>query len=211
MRTTKLTVAALAACLLVACSPTPAESPTPSPTETTTTAAPTPTPTPTESPSSTPSPSPTSAESFPTPPTAAGEEELAIRQALMDYYAVMDKFAADPTLTDLTETQYVTTGEEAGMIVKALNELRENGHVATGGRSFHDMRVGEPEVNSEDVTVVTVTYCQDQSRVRVLDAETREDTGLHPVPFVDVVATLELGLDDKWRVAMIRDQEVESC
>ncbi|MCC2592051.1 hypothetical protein LKO27_01220 [Tessaracoccus sp. OS52] len=129
---------------------------------------------------------------------------------MIEYYRVFEKFAADPSLTDFTETQLVTTGEMSNLILDELQVLRENGHLTEGERSFHDLRVGEPRTVG-DVTTAEVVYCNDRSAVRVLDAVSRADTGHRPYPFINASATLEKGLDDVWRMSMLRTDVVESC
>lgn len=162
-------------------------------------------------PSPEPSPSPSVFESFPPAEPDASVEQLAIREGLIRYWNVFDKFAADPTLTDLTETQIVSTGEAANVILDEIQEIRENGHIAVGDRSFHDIAVAEPTTNADGMTTAQVTYCNDRSQVKVLDAKTKEDTGHRPFPYVQVTATLHEGADGIWRIAMIRDQQVEAC
>jgi hypothetical protein len=57
-------------------------------------------------------------ESFPDTPTDESPVQAEIRAAWEEYNRVKDKFARDPELNDLTEIQYVTTGQEATDAVK---------------------------------------------------------------------------------------------
>src|SRR5690606_6368144 len=100
-------------------------------------------PTPTESPSPSPSESPTAFESFPPPADYMGEQELAVRQGVADYWEVFARFAADPTLTDLTDTQRVTEpgSAEAQLIMDQIATLREEKVRIEGQWRFRNLEI----------------------------------------------------------------------
>lgn len=190
---------------LAACTP---EDPAPTPPTTTpvTTSA---TPTTTPSPSPTTSPSPTA--SFPTPAESEAEAAAAIRAGWEKYWTVLDKYGADPTLTDLQETQTVTVGEAADTLPNEIIELREANLKMVGCRTFRDVLIGEPVANADGVTVAEVTYCRDDSGVDLVDITTGEPSGRKPeVLTFKGVATMELLPDGIWRLATKRD-ETASC
>ncbi len=197
--------ATVAVLLLVACSPGGGQSPTPvasgsvasSPSIT---AAPIPSPSPTPTPSATVAPS--APASFPADLPTGDPESAAIIEGWQAYWRVYEKFAADPSLTDLTETQYVTTGEEANGILEAIAEVRDAGLRSEGGVVFRDFVVtvtGEGEAKLD--------YCVDLAWLRVV----RIDNG-EPFPrsgtFVEH-ARMERGVDNVWRVAQIRNEEIQ--
>jgi hypothetical protein len=159
----------------------------------------------TPSPTPTPSPSPSAVESFPPAPATESPDQAAIRAAWMEYWRVYEKFAADPSLTDWTETQYVTTEEEAALIIQALGELRDNGWKSLGGRVFRDVVVTEVP-NQQEAGTAEISYCLDRSGVSLLDAETGTAVTVDVPPTFLETATLRVGLDGKWRVAMIRNE-----
>ena len=163
-------------------------------------------PTVSSSPSVSPSPSPTAVESFPPAPATESAEQAAIRAAWMEYWRVYEKFAADPSLADWTETQYVTTEEEATLIIQALGELRDNGWRSLGGRAFRDVVIAEDVPNQQEADTAEVRYCLDRSGVTLVDAETETAVIVDVPPTFLETATLRRGLDGKWRVAMIRNQ-----
>ena len=112
--------------LLIAGACSPAETETPSPTPSSVTHQPslTATPTPSSSPSETEGSgdTPTAEPSASFPPYEADEsaDQRGIREGWQNYWAVYDKFIKDPSLTDLTETQIVTAGEESGYILDQI-------------------------------------------------------------------------------------------
>ncbi|AQP46829.1 hypothetical protein BW730_04095 [Tessaracoccus aquimaris] len=113
-----------------------------------------------------------------------------------------EKFAADPSLTDLTETQYVTTGEEANGILDAIASIRQSGLRSEGGFVFRDIVVDVTEEGK-----AKLDYCIDLASVRVV----RVDSG-EPFPRSGTLlehARLERGLDNIWRVAQIRNEQVQ--
>ncbi len=188
--------------LLTGC--TAAADPTPTATVASATRSASATPTPTPSPS----PSPTAVESFPAAPATETAEQAEIRAAWMEYWRVYEKFAADPSQPDWTETQGVTTGEEAALIVQSLGNLKDRGWRSLGGRQFRDIVVGQPEDGPPGQ--VTITYCLDRSQVELVDARTGERIELELSLTYAETTTLELGDDGRWRVAMIRN-EPKAC
>ena len=195
--------ATVAALLLVACSPGGGQSPTPvkssgevpSPSIT---AAPIPSPSPTPSASVVPS----ALASFPADLPTADAESAAIIEGWQAYWRVYEKFVADPSLTDLTETQHVTTGEESNGILATIEQLRAEGIRSEGGRQFRDV-----VVNLVGSDSATVAYCIDLSGLRVFDTKTGE-----LVPRSGQLreqATLRKMPDRSWRVEQIRNESAQ--
>ncbi|AQP46830.1 hypothetical protein BW730_04100 [Tessaracoccus aquimaris] len=113
-----------------------------------------------------------------------------------------EKFVADPSLTELTETQHVTTGEESNGILATIEQLRAEGIRSEGGRQFRDVAVDI--VGSDNATIA---YCVDLSSLRVFDTTTgdrltrsgelREKVTLRKMP------------DHSWRVEQIRSESTQ--
>ena len=159
------------------------------------------------SPSVSPSPSPTAVESFPPAPASESPEQAAIRAAWMEYWSVFGKFAGDPTLTDLTDTQRITTGEAQNSIIDTIRSLREANIRFLGGLAFSAIEIQEPTQRPDGLRESVVTYCLDRSAVKNVDATTGtaiENTG--PLTWQETVSMVE-GLDSTWRVAAIRGGE----
>ena len=157
------------------------------------------------SPSVSPSPSPTAVESFPPAPATESAEQAAIRAAWMEYWRVYEKFAADPSLTDLTELQNLTDGEESSAVMSSIQSLREAGRFTKGGWQFREVVVEHPiDGRGEQAKV---SYCLDRSRLVIADIATDLPiSGPQPGNLMET-ATLEQGPDGMWRVALRRNQE----
>lgn len=140
--------------------------------------------------------------SFPADLPTGDAESAAIIEGWKAYWRVYEKFTADPSLTDLTETQYVTTGEEANGILEAIAEGRDAGLRSEGGFVFRDF-----VVNVTGDGKAKLDYCVDLASLRVV----RIDTG-EPFPrsgtFIEH-ARMERGVDNVWRVAQIRNEQVQ--
>lgn len=201
------TTTIIAILLLGGCTANAQESP-PSSTPPATTEPATPEPT---TPSPSPTPSPTALESFPTATASEDGETAAIREGWMKYWQVVDKFGADPTLTDFQETQEVAVGEAAITVVEGITQLREANLKMVGGRTFRDVVVGEPTVNADGVNIAEVTYCRDDSGMDLVDITTGEVSGTKPdVATFEGTVTMEQLPDKIWRVALKRDESA-SC
>ena len=164
-------------------------------------------PTASASPSVSPSPSPTAVESFPPAPATESVEQAAIRAAWMEYWSVFGRFAGDPALTDLTETQRITTGDAQNSIIETIRSLREANIRFLGGLAFREIDIQEPSPRPDGLRESVVRYCLDRSSVRNVDATTGtavENTG--PLTWIETVSMVE-GLDSKWRVARISGGE----
>lgn len=197
--------------LLAGCTPDEPAQPTMTPTSTApTTPAPSATPTPPPVATPTSSPSPTMAESFPPPPATESPEQAAIRAAWMRYWEVYDKFAADPGLEDVTETQLVTTGEESVVIRQSLQQLRADGLQSLGGWEFRDVEILPPTPDASGVTSAEISYCVDRQSLQLVHSASGEPALAEPLPNLDEVAVLEKGEDGVWRVSQRRNQEA-SC
>ena len=179
----RILVGLVGAALLAGCTPEAPATSSPAPTPSVGSSAPAPSleppspfpsASPSESPSPSPSPSPTAVESFPPAPATETPEQAEIRAAWMKYWEVYDKFAADPTLSDLTETQMVTAGEESVHIRQSVQELRDEGLVALGGWVFRNIEIGETTTDSTGQPKVEIKFCVDRTGLRVVDAATGE-------------------------------------
>lgn len=148
-----------------------------------------------------PSPIPTFTGSFPAAPESEDVEKAAIRKAWEEYSIVYDKFARDPSLTDLSETQYVTTGFWSVGVTQSINSLRKQNLRAAGHNIHRDVKIGDPETNADGVRISIITACNDLSHQYAIDITTGEksDKGYNGTLFETI--TMQLGLDNKWRVA----------
>lgn len=187
--------------------PQPTSAPTQSPTQTATQPSeePTETPTPTDDPS----PTPTQVESFPPPPADESEERASIREGWEEYQRVFYEFAADPTVDDWTETQYVTTGQESSNILTRLGWLREDNKRVEGDTVFRDVEITDPERNADGVAIAFVTACLDPSHRRIVDLDTGEPTEDQLTETLQERATMEEGADGIWRVALFENEFAE--
>lgn len=198
--------------LLAACTPAGGEEPTPSPDPTPTVTSPAP-PSPTPSPEPTteePSPTPTEIQSFPPAPEGESDEIAAIREGWEEYNRVKEKFAKDPTLKDLTETQYVTTGFAAQMIIEQISSLRKDNLRVVGDRIWRDVTITEPSTNADGVTIATVTACYDPTHAYAVDIDTEEPSKERLTKTLRETLLMEQGADKIWRVADY-DNESEEC
>ncbi|WP_353081786.1 hypothetical protein [Tessaracoccus lapidicaptus] len=193
----------LAACVVGACTPAveePTTAPPPSPTVSVS-ASPSPTPEP--------SPSPTVAESFPPAPASESADQAAVRAAWMEYWRVYEKFAADPSLPDWSETQRITAGEEATLIIQSIGALKDRGWRSLGGREFREVGVSLQGTSAEGRAVASVSYCLDSTAVQVVNALTGEPVTVDASPTLKEVATLEEGADGRWRVVEVRNEPAQ--
>ena len=168
-----------------------------------------PSPTVSASASPTPSPSPSAVESFPPAPATESPEQAAIRAAWMEYWRVYEKFAADPSLSDLTETQQVTTGEAQNVILDAIGQLRDDNTAFLGGWQFRDVIVAVPSDGGSGEPTSELTYCVDRSRMRLENTETGV-VSEQSLPSLRETALMKQGKDGRWRLAERRNQE-EAC
>ena len=193
-----------------ACTSEPGPEPTLTPTPTLT-ASPSPSATepesPTPSPEPDPTPSPTAFQSFPPPPQGETEEQAAIRQGWEAYNHTLDKFLRDPSLTDLTETQYVTTGEEQNRIMDEIALTREaNIHIG-GHQLFRDVTFGEV-VEIDGVRQATISYCFDPAHQVVFDSANNQPVADSGAETFLVHDRMMLRPDSSWRVAEHRTEDV---
>lgn len=167
----------------------------------------TPTPVHSPTPTPTPTPSPTSFPSYPADLPTQDPEIAAIIAGWQEYWRVYEKFAADPlTLTDLTETQYVTTGRQASIVHTSIASYREKRLRGDGGRVFRDVVVGNiTKVGS--ARQATITYCADGAQLRVFDIDT--NTLLPRSGTYRETAIMEEGPDGLWRVELLENVEAQ--
>ncbi|GAA4893970.1 hypothetical protein GCM10025789_09000 [Tessaracoccus lubricantis] len=155
------------------------------------------------------SPSPTAFESYPGGLPTEDPETAAIIAGWQEYQRVYEKYAMAPyDHGDLTETQTVTTGHEATVILDRLDALREQDLEYVGGRKFRKVSVQLTEENSEGLLTSSVGYCLDMEDVTLRVATTGEiieRTGTYRE-----MAHLVRGRDDVWRVESIQSSE-EPC
>lgn len=153
--------------------------------------------------SASPTPSPSAVASYPASLPTDDPEKAAVIAGWQEYWRVYEKYAADPSLKDLTETQYVTTGEEATGILDALDELKRLGLKSEGGLIFKDVAVVSDSTSGE----ARLTYCLDLSRVRLVHVQTGQ-----PYPRTGALleqASLKMGADGIWRVSEILNGEAK--
>ena len=148
-----------------------------------------------------PSPSLTEIRSFPPAPEGEEPEKTAIRQGWEQYKIVYEKYAVDPNLTDFTEAQQVTTGFWSSGVMQSIRNFRKLNLRAEGYVVYRDVKIGDPETNSDGARISIVTACNDLSNSLAIDVTTGEksDKGYNGTLFE--TTTMELGLDNKWRVA----------
>lgn len=189
--------------LLSACSPSDEPSPSPTPSAVEPSPVQSPTPVSSPAPTPTPSPTPTAFPSYPADLPTEDPETAAIIKGWQEYWRVYEKFAADPLGSkDLTETQYVTTGEESTGIVEDIESLREERLRTEGGLAFRDVSV---EIDATDVA--DVSYCVDLTGYRVFEIDSGERVP-RDVQMTET-ATMQKGQDGVWRVAKIRNKEAQ--
>lgn len=164
-------------------------------------------PTASASPSVSPSPSPTAVESFPPAPATESAEQAAIRAAWMEYWRIHHKFTSDPSYSDLTETQLITTGEQQNVILDSIGSLREMELRSLGGLQFRDVVVNPPSATGDAPRTSLVEYCVDRQKLILENYSTGEKLAAPGAPTFLEQTTLEEGLDGRWRVSMIRNQE----
>lgn len=153
-------------------------------------------------------PSPTFSQSFPPPDPDQSDEQRAIREGWEAYKRVLEKYARDPDLTDWTETQYVTTGEESFNVIESIAYLRDENLMLVGDTVYTEVIVGERETTSEGRAIATVTSCLDPtaSERYVVDIDTGEKAEMQLTQTLLETVTMELGADDVWRAALVRNE-----
>ena len=194
--------------LLSACSPS--DEPTPSPTTSAVEPSPVQSPTPLSSPTPTPTPSPTPTTfpSYPADLPTEDPETAAIIKGWQEYWRVYEKFAADPLGSkDLTETQYVTTGEEATLILDKLAALREERLRVQGGVVFRAVEV-EKGLSSSEPRTAQLSYCLDRSHMQIMKIDSDERVPAEGT--LAETALLVLMPDGSWRVSQITN-EIKTC
>ena len=196
-----------AGALLAGCTTNAQPTQTPIPTAVATTSAPA---TPTASMGA--SPSPSEVEWFPDTPTTESPVQAEIRSAWEAYETTMDKFARDPELNDLTEIQYVTTGQEATDAVQVIVRLRENNLMRKGNVTFRDAVIAEPVTNTDGVTTSEVNYCFDPAHLQTLDIDTGQpgENAIRPDQTMKVTVVMEQMPDGSWRAAL-SETELALC
>ena len=209
MNPRRLAIAALTAGILLAgCTPDtqPTQTPSTSPSSVTSSAAPTPSPSPTASPSQ------TVIESFPDTPTSESPVQAEIRSAWEAYETTMDKFARDPALNDLTEIQYVTTGQEATDAVQGVVRLRQNNLMRKGTVVFRDAVISEPTTNTDGVTTSEINYCFDPANLQTVDVDTGQpgENVIQPDQTMKIKVIMEQMPDGSWRAAL-SETELAKC
>ncbi len=102
---------------------------------------------------------PSAPASFPADLPTDDAESAAIIEGWRAYWRVFEKFAADPSLTDLTETQRVTTGEEADAVLVVLANGRERNVKSVGVQQFRAV-----ELSPTRQTVAGREACQRRTK-----------------------------------------------
>jgi len=123
----------------------------------------------------------------------------------MEYWRVYEKFAADPTLTDFTELQNLTDGEESRAVMSSIQGLRQAGRVSKGGWRFRDVALRLQDKTSP--RQAEVTYCLDRTELILADVDTGSRIDGLSLANLQETATMEQGSDGRWRVILRRNQE----
>jgi len=127
----------------------------------------------------------------------------------MEYWRVYERFAADPELSDLSETQQVTTGEAQNVILEAIGSLRDEGRAFMGGWQFRDVKVSEPEASVSGAMESRVSYCVDRGEMVFRDIDSG-DVEVSELPNLVETAVMVQGPDGTWRLAQRRN-ETSTC
>ena len=194
--------------LLVGCTPGAGPSPSPTSVSPTTVSSPSVAPTATIPPT----PTPTAVESFPDDVAGDSAVQTEIRAGWQNYYTVLDKFLRDPELKDLTELQYVSTGQAATDVVGVVVEHRDGNLVRKGDLILRDAVISEPVTNADGVTTAEVNYCFDPRHLQIVDATTGEPAAnaIKPDQTMKVKVLMEKMKDGSWRAALSQT-ELAKC
>lgn len=195
-----LLVSLVGVAVLVGCSPGQGESPSASPGVPSLSPSMSPGP----SASSSATPSPTAVASYPDSLPTDDPEKAAVIAGWQEYWRVYEKFAADPSLTDLTETQYVTTGEEAKEILDLIASLRHEGVRSEGGRKFSDVEVS---IAGGFPMTAIIKYCMNVDELLLFDIATGERIPRSGA-YVEE-ARLENKKDGTWRVSYVKNEPAQ--
>lgn len=154
--------------------------------------------------SASPTPSPSAVASYPASLPTDDPEKAAVIAGWQEYWRVYEKYAADPSLKDLTETQYVTTGAEANEVLDMISDLRRQGLRSEGGRVFSNVTVS-PE--SGTPRRAAVKYCVSVDSLILIEISTGQRvprTGQYLE-----VAVLENMKDGTWRVSHVSNEDAQ--
>ena len=138
-------------------------------------------------------------ESYPADLPTGDPESAAIIAGWQDYQGVFKKFSADPFgYTDFSETQYVSTGDAANLIIMQVELMRRDRVRSEGGFVFRDLTLVAPESGTDAVLQARLEYCVDVSGLKLFYIDTGEQLPRSGT-FLET-AIMEQGKDARWRV-----------
>ena len=149
---------------------------------------------------------------FPDQPAGESGVQAEIRAAWETHEITMDKFARNPDLTDLTEIQLVSTGQEATDSVAVLVRLRNNNLIRKGYVIFRDAVIAEPTTDTDGVTTSEINYCFDPTHLQTVDIDTGQpgESVIQPDQTMKVMVLMEQMPDGSWRAAL-SETELAPC
>ena len=177
-----------------------------SPSVVTSTRTPTPRQTPTASPTPSPSPSLNTVPSFPSAPATETPDEAAVRAGWEAYLKQLARYAADPTLTDLTDLANHATDNGLPRTIHQIQLVRERNEIIKGGAAYTDVTITIPHPDLGLEGSALVHYCFDRSRMQAVDAQTGEAIP-REVGNLEEQATMQRGSDGQWRLDSMRNRE----
>lgn len=149
---------------------------------------------------------------FPDQPAGESRVQAEIRAAWETHEITMDKFARNPDLTDLTEIQLVSTGQEATDSVAGIVRLRNNNLIRKGYVIFRDAVIAEPTTDTDGVTTSEINFCFDPAHLQTVDIDTGQpgESVIQPDQTMKVMVLMEQMPDGSWRAAL-SETELAPC
>lgn len=149
---------------------------------------------------------------FPDQPAGESGVQAEIRAAWETHEITMDEFARNPDLTDLTEIQLVSTGQEATDSVAGIVRLRNNNLIRKGYVIFRDAVIAEPTTDTDGVTTSEINYCFDPAHLQTVDIDTGQpgESVIQPDQTMKVMVLMEQMPDGSWRAAL-SETELAPC
>lgn len=218
MRQPRIVAAAVAVCLLAACSPQAEPTPTPAaPTSSPSAVVASPTTNPTQTDASTPTPSPSKPPTpSPTPPpsqsptgqsTLSPDQQEAV-EAVEKFFRIYDATVKDPNYS-LQELADITDGQARADLTELVDRLRTVGHYRSGIAVVTVFQV-DPVETKDGTRMVRVYSCLDSSRTTTMDVKTKKPAMPDPkVPYTKWM--FEVAKLDGWRLVDGGNKKVGSC
>ncbi|MBK7819671.1 MAG: hypothetical protein IPJ61_00995 [Tessaracoccus sp.] len=108
----------------------------------------------------------------------------------------------DPDLTDWEALGRTTTGDERPGAIADISEAREMNLKQLGDAIFRDVEIGTPETGSDGVRSAVVSYCEDPSKLDLVDTSTGEPVVRTAQDTLASRVTMHLLPDGTWRAAL---------